>query len=486
MAEHDHPARTGAAENPALLARLKDVVGPEGWLAEGPDTEAYTRDWRKRWPGRTPLVLRPATTEQVAGIVRLCAGAGVGIVPQSGNTGLVGGSVPRDNGDDIVLSLNRMNRIRTIDPANNTITVDAGCILADVQAAAGEHERLYPLSLAAEGSCRIGGNLSTNAGGTNVLRYGNAKEHVLGLEVVLADGRIWNGLKGLRKDNTGYDLKQLFMGSEGTLGIITGAVLKLWPQPRQTVTTWIGVPDGHAAVALLNRAQAATGGQVTGFEYMVRAALDLTFTNLPRNRDPLAETVPAAVLMEANSGEEGEGLRATVEAVLAGAIEDGLVLDAVIAESQGQAKALWQIREDMPDAQVISGGGVKHDISVPISRIAEFLEVATPMVEEMAPQALVIAFGHLGDGNLHFNMAGRDADGLSALLAKESAINDAVETLAVEMGGSFSAEHGIGRLRLRQMDRYKSDVERDLMTTLKRALDPEGLLNPGKTVAFGS
>ncbi len=485
MAEQEQAARQGAADNPALLARLKEAVGPEGWLAEGPDTEAYTRDWRKRWPGRTPLVLRPSSTEEVAAVVALCAEAGVGIVPQSGNTGLVGGSVPRNSGDDIVLSLNRMNTIRAVDPANNTITVDAGCILADVQAAAAEHDRVYPLSLAAEGSCRIGGNLSTNAGGTNVLRFGNAKEHVLGLEVVLADGRIWNGLKGLRKDNTGYDLKQLFLGSEGTLGIITGAVLKLWPVPRQTVTTWIGVPDGKAAVALLNRAQAATGGQVTGFEYMVRAALDLTFTNLPRNRDPLSETVPAAVLMEANSGEEGDGLRANIESVLAAAIEDGLVLDAVLAESQGQAKALWQIREDMPDAQVISGGGIKHDISVPISRIAEFLETATPMVQKMAPEALVIAFGHLGDGNLHFNMAGRDAAGLAALLQQERTINDAVETLAVEMGGSFSAEHGVGRLRLRQMDLYKSEVERDLMTTLKHALDPKGLLNPGKTVAFG-
>ena len=484
MTDHVFAAPGGADDNPALLAALKDIVGADGWLEAESDTAPYTQDWRKRWPGRTPLVLRPTMTEQVAGIVRLCNEAGVGVVPQSGNTSLVGGSVPRDNGRDIVLSLNRMNRIRAVDPANNTITVDAGCILADVQAAAAEHDRLYPLSLAAEGSCRIGGNLSTNAGGTNVLRFGNAREHVLGLEVVLADGRIWNGLRGLRKDNTGYDLKQLFLGSEGTLGIITAAVLKLSPVPRQTVTTWIGVTGGQAAVTLLNRAQTATGGQVTGFEYMVRAIQELTFANLPRNRDPLSRPYPAAVLMEANSGEEGDGLRGTIENVLAGAIEDGLVLDAVIGESQGQARSLWQIREDMPDAQVISGGGVKHDVSVPISRIAEFLDVATPMVEKMAPEAIVIAFGHLGDGNLHFNVTAPDASSLAALLRQEGAINDAVESLAVEMGGSFSAEHGVGRLRLRQMALYKSQVERDLMTSLKHALDPRGTLNPGKTVAF--
>lgn len=485
MTNEDNPMQCGAADDPALLDALKAIVGPEGWLGEGPDTQAYTQDWRKKWPGRTPLVLRPTDARQVSAIVRLCGQAGVGVVPQSGNTGLVGGSVPRDNGGDIVLSLNRMARIRDVDPLNNTMTVEAGCILADVQAAARDHDRLYPLSLAAEGSCRIGGNLSTNAGGTNVLRYGNARDHVLGLEVVLADGRIWNGLRSLRKDNTGYDLKQLFLGSEGTLGIITAAVLKLWPVPRQTVTTWLGVPDAHGAVALLNRAQAATGGQVTGFEYMVRAALDLTFANLPRNRDPLSREMPAAVLMEANSGEDGEGLRTTIENVLAGAIDDGLVQDAVIAESQGQARALWQIREDIPDAQVISGGGIKHDVSVPVSRIAEFLEKATPMVEAMAPEALVIAFGHLGDGNLHFNMAAADPGSLKALLDAETAINDAVESMVTQMGGSFSAEHGVGRLRLRQMGLYKSPVERDLMTTLKNALDPVGTLNPGKTVAFG-
>ena len=470
--------------DPELIAALKAIVGDGGWLEGDDDTAAYRLDWRKRWPGATPLVVRPKTTQEVAEVVRLCAAAGVAVVPQSGNTGLVGGSGPREAGGDVVLSLNRMTQVRAVDPVNNTITVDAGCILADIQAAAAEAGRLYPLSLAAEGSCRIGGNLSTNAGGTNVLRYGNARDHVLGLEVVLADGRIWDGLRGLRKDNTGYNLKQLFLGAEGTLGIITAAVLKLWPQPRQTVTAWIGVPDAHAAVDLLNRAQAATGGQVTGFEYMVREALELTYANMARNREPLAEAHPACVLMEATSGQEGDGLRSAVEEVLADAMEAGLLLDATIAESEGQARALWQIREDMPEAQVHAGGGVKHDISVPISRVAEFLDQATETVRAMAPETLVIAFGHLGDGNIHFNQTAASPERLTALLAEESAINDAVESLAVSMGGSFSAEHGVGRLRLRQMSLYKDEVELDLMTRLKRALDPDNLLNPGKVVAF--
>ena len=464
------------------IERLKEIVGPQGWLSDPDDTEPYTRDWRRKWPGKTALVLRPAATGELAEAVRVCAEDGLPMVPQSGNTGLVGGSGPRETGDDVVISLNRMTAIRAIDPLNNTITVEAGCILADIQQAAADADRLYPLSLAAEGSCRIGGNLSTNAGGTNVLRYGNAKEHVLGLEVVLPDGRIWNGLRGLRKDNTGYDIKQLFLGSEGTLGIITAAVLKLWPRPRQTVTAWLGVPHAHAAVEVLNRAQAGTGGQVTGFEYMVADALALTFDKLPQNRSPLAGEHAGCVLMEATSGQDGDGLRAALEALLAEVMEAGLVDDAVIAESETQARALWQIREDMPEAQIHAGGGLKHDVAVPVSRVAEFLDQATRTVQELAPDARIITFGHLGDGNLHFNQCAATLEALPDLLAKEREINDAVESLAVGMAGSFSAEHGVGRLRMRQMTRYKSDVERDLMTTVKQALDPQGLLNPGKVV----
>ncbi|MBC6440290.1 MAG: FAD-binding oxidoreductase [Rhodospirillales bacterium] len=466
------------------LDELKEAVGPEGWLASPLDTEPYVQDWRRRWPGRTDLVLRPSSTEQVARIMAICSRERIPVVPQAGNTGLVGGSGPGEDGREVVLSLNRMTAIRAVDPVNNTITVEAGCILAEVQQAAAEADRLYPLSLSAEGSCRIGGNLSTNAGGTNVLRYGNARDHVLGLEVVLADGRVWDGLRGLRKDNTGYDLKQLFLGSEGTLGIITAAVLKLWPRPRQSVTAWLGVPDARAAIGVLQRAQAATGGQVSGFEYMVAEALALTFANLPVHRSPLAADHPACVLLEASSGQADDGLRTAIEEILADAIEDGLVADAVVAESEGQARALWRIREEIPQAQAIQGGGLKHDVAVPVSRVAEFLERASETVAAMVPEARIVAFGHLGDGNLHFNQCAHDADGLAALLGKERAVNDAVESLAVGMGGSFSAEHGIGRLRLRQMAAYKSSVERDLMIAVKDALDPCHLLNPGKVVAF--
>jgi FAD/FMN-containing dehydrogenase len=474
-------------ENPPLTSALdaiKAAVGPQGWLEAADDVAPYVLDWRRKWPGASPLVVRPACTQELAEVMRLCAAHQISVVPQSGNTGLVGGSGPRANGRDIVLSLNRMAAIREVDPVNNTMTVEAGCILADIQAAADGHDRIYPLSLAAEGSCRIGGNLSTNAGGTNVLRYGNARDHVLGLEVVLADGRIWDGLRGLRKDNTGYDLKQLFLGSEGTLGIITAAVLKLWPKPRQTVTSWLGVPNAHAAVAILNKAQAASGSQITGFEYIVRDALELTLANMPQNRNPLTGTHAACVLMEATSGQDGDGLRNTVEAILADAMEEGLIEDAVIAESDGQAKALWQIREDIPEAQIHAGGGLKHDVAVPVSKVADFLDEATALVHKIAPMARVIAFGHLGDGNIHFNQSAVTLDRQDELLALERDVNDAVESLAVTMGGSFSAEHGVGRLRLRQMSLYKSEVERDLMASIKQTLDPAGLLNPGKVVAF--
>ncbi len=474
----------GDLVSPDLIDALKETVGPAGWL-EGPEaTGPYAEDWRHRYPGVTPLVVRPATTDEVARIAGLCHGHGVPMVPQSGNTSLVGGSVPHDSGAEIVLSLNRMTRIRGVDTENNTITVDAGCILADIQTAAAEADRLYPLSLAAEGSCRIGGNLSTNAGGTNVLRYGNAREHVLGLEVVLADGTVWDGLSGLRKDNTGYDLKQLFLGSEGTLGIITGAVLKLWPRPRAVATAWLAIPDPYAAVRLLHRLQDVTGGQVTGFEYIVRQAAELVFEHMPQNRNPLTGDHPAYLLVEAASGNNGGGLRTSVEEALATAIEDGLVLDAVLAESESQAEAIWQIRENIPEAQVLAGGGIKHDVAVPVSRVAEFLEEGTRTVTAMAPDALVIAFGHLGDGNIHFNMTSEDEAVRARLIADERAYNDAVESMVVDMGGSFSAEHGIGRLRLRQMELYKADVELDLMRRVKQALDPDNLLNPGKLIVW--
>ena len=476
------PTSSSPALPNGVIDALKAIVGPNGWLEEAADTEPYVNDWRHRWPGATPLVLRPTNTQDVSAIVAACHKAGIAIIPQSGNTGLVGGSVPDASGTQIVLSLNRMTQIRAIDTDNNTMSVDAGCILADIQAAATDADRLYPLSLAAEGSCRIGGNLSTNAGGTNVLRFGNARDHVLGLEVVLADGRIWDGMRALRKDNTGYDLKQLFLGSEGTLGIITGAVLKLWTRPRSVTTTWLAVRDPGAAVTLLHRAQEATGGQITGFEYLVCDAADLVFRLMPQHTNPLTGDHDAYVLMEASSGSEGDALRQTVEDVLAQAMEDGLVIDAVIAESEAQAQAIWAIRESVPEAQVLNGGGIKHDVAVPVSRVAKFLKDGTDLIRAIAPDAVVIAFGHLGDGNIHFNLTSRNETERDALLARESDINDAVEGMVVAMDGSFSAEHGVGRLRLRQMERYKSEVELDLMRRLKHALDPEDLLNPGRLV----
>lgn len=467
---------------PDVLAELKAIVGPSGWLEGEHDIAPYVRDWRNKWSGATPLVLRPASAGETAAIVRLTAKAGLRIVPQAGNTGLVGGSGPDGSANEVVVSVNRMTAIRDVDTVNNTMTVEAGCILADLQDAAEAVDRLYPLSLAAEGSCRIGGNLSTNAGGTNVLRYGNAREHVLGLEVVLADGRIWNGLKSLRKDNTGYDIKQLFLGTEGTLGIITAAVLKLWPLPGQRVTAWLGVAGPREALAVLSRLQAVTGGQVTGFEYMSAHALEMVFTQLPANRSPLADHHPGCVLMEAASGASDGTLRTSIENQLAEAMDEHLLSDAVIAESQAQARAFWRIREEMPQAQVMMGGSISHDVAVPSSSLADYLDEVTRRIESTVSQARILPYGHLGDGNMHVNLCAKRPELAEALLAREAEVNGIVESLAVAYGGSFSAEHGIGRLRLKQMAAYKDEIELDLMATLKQALDPGNILNPGKVI----
>ncbi len=469
--------------NPAVLEQLKAITGPAGWLTGAHDVAPYVRDWRNKWSGAAPIVMRPATVEEVAAIVSTCADAEIGIVPQAGNTGLVGGGIPDNSGQEVILSVNRMTRVRAIDPQNNTITVEAGCILQDVQEAARGAGRLYPLSLAAEGSCRIGGTLSTNAGGTNVLRYGNARDHVLGLEVVLADGRVWNGLRGLRKDNTGYDLKQLFLGTEGTLGIITAAVLKLWPLPRDEVTAWLGLAGPREALAMLQRLQDGTGGQVTGFEYMAASALEMTFSQLPANRSPFSKEHPACVLMEAASSTPDGDLRRVVEDELAKGLDEGLLADAIIAESTAQARAFWQIREDMPQAQTMMSGSISHDVAVPAGSIADYLDQVSEQIAARVPEARIIPYGHLGDGNMHVNLcAVSPADG-AALLSRADDVNDIVESLAVAFGGSFSAEHGVGRLRMRQMDAYKDATELGLMATLKRSLDPANTLNPGKVIA---
>ncbi len=461
---------------------LTDVVGKTGVLTGPTDMAPYLVDERQRYHGNAIAVVRPASTEQVSAIVRLCVEAGVAIVPQGGNTSLCGAATPFEHGGEIVLILARMNRVREIDPINYTITVDAGVILADVQRAAEEADRLFPLSLGGEGTARIGGNLSTNAGGTGVLRYGTARELALGLEVVLPDGRVWDGLSGLRKDNTGYDLKQLFMGAEGTLGIITAAVLKLFPRPDDVQTAFVAVPDPRAAVEFLTRARIASGDRVITFELIPRLPLDLVLRYIPGARDPLAEAYDAYVLFELASSQPGEDLRGLMETVLSDAMEAGLALDAAIAESGQQAADFWRLREALPEAQKYAGASIKHDISVPISRIADFLDDASAKVEAAVPGLRVCAFGHLGDGNIHFNLCQPEGGDGAAFEARMTDLNRIVHDTVVAMRGSISAEHGIGRLRKDELAHYASDVSLDLMRRIKAALDPDGIMNPGKVI----
>ncbi len=466
----------------AALARIKDIVGPAGWTADPHDMAPFLVEPRGLFHGNAALVVRPAGAQEVSAVVKACAEAGVAIVPQGGNTGLVGGSVPHEHGDEIVLSLGRMAAVRAVDPVNDTITVDAGCILAEVQAAAAAADRYFPLSLGAEGSCRIGGNLSTNAGGTAVLRYGNARDLVLGLEVVLPDGELWDGLRGLRKDNAGYDLKHMFIGAEGTLGIITGAVLKLFPRPRHVESAFVGVDDPHAAVELFRRVRDAAGGALTGCELIPRIAIDFTLRHMTGHRDPLAEPHPFYVLLELSALAGPERLRDTLEDALAEAIEDGVAQDATIAANAEQARSFWRIREDMVEAQKPEGGSIKHDVALPLSRFADFIAEASALVEARIPGIRVVAFGHLGDGNVHFNLSQPVGADTETFLAEWGQINRAVHDITMAMGGSFSAEHGIGRLKRDDLKRYKSPVEIALMQRLKQALDPQGIMNPGKVV----
>ncbi len=469
-----------APEN--FIDSLTDIVGDSGMLTGPTDMAPYLVDERQRYRGDALAVVRPATTEQVSAIVKRCAEAGVAIVPQGGNTSLCGAATPFEHGGEIVLSLARMNRVREIDPTNYTITVDAGVILADVQRAAEEADRLFPLSLGGEGTARIGGNLSTNAGGTGVLRYGTARELALGLEVVLPDGRVWDGLSGLRKDNTGYDLKQLFMGAEGTLGIITAAVLKLFPRPDDVQTVFVAVPDARTAVEFLTRARIASGDRVITFELIPRLPLELVLRYIPGARDPLAKTYDAYVLFELASSQPGDDLRALMETVLSDAMEAGLALDAAIAESGQQAADFWRLRESLPEAQKLAGASIKHDISVPISRIADFMEDASARVEAAVPGLRICAFGHLGDGNIHFNLCQPEGGDGAAFEARMGDLNRIVHDTVVSMRGSISAEHGIGRLRKDELAHYASDVSLDLMRRIKAALDPDGIMNPGKVI----
>ncbi len=465
-----------------VLEKIRAAVGPKGWISDGRDMAPYLTDQRGHYHGSCDAVVRPANREEVAEVVRLAAEARIPIVPQGGNTGLVGASVPLEEGGGIVLSLSRMNRIREIDPLNDTMTAEAGCILATLQAAAKDVDRLFPLSLAAEGSCMIGGNLSTNAGGVAVLRYGSARNLVLGLEVVLPDGTLWDGLRRLRKDNTGYDLKHLFIGAEGTLGVITAAVLKLFPLPRDIQTAFIAVPELEDVTRLLADAKAATGDTVTAFELIPRIALEATLKHFPEAREPLQTRTPWYVLMELSSGQTGGAGRQCLEAFLAGGYESGLIADAVIAASETQARQIWYLRDILPETEIREGASIKHDVSVPVSRVGEFISRATAMMETDMDGIRVIAFGHVGDGNIHFNLSQPVGMEGTAFLGHSERLNRMIHDLVAELGGSFSAEHGIGRLKRDDLAHYHSKIELDLMRAIKKTLDPDNIMNPGKVL----
>ena len=449
-----------------LQKRLAAIVGEAHVLTGAGDMKPYVTDWRRQYSGAAECVVRPGSTREVAEVVALCAQENIAVVPQGGNTGLVGGSVPTGARREMVLSLGRMHRIRALDVLNDTITVEAGCVLANVQRAAAEAGRFYPLSLAAEGSCQIGGNLATNAGGVNVLRYGMAREHVLGLEVVLPDGRVWDGLRGLRKDNTGYDLKQLFIGAEGTLGIITAAVLRLYPKANASATAWIATTGAREAVELLAALRERVGERISAFELVSRTCLEAVLAHMPELRDPLPEPHPWYVLAEfADSGAQAQ-----LEERIAEALEGQ---QAALAQSGEQSRALWRIRESIPEAQFTN---VKHDISVPVSRIPEFIDAAGPALGCAFPEIPIYCFGHVGDGNLHYNV------GAAAHVAHREAINRIVYAEVNRLGGSISAEHGLGQLKRDAIRGLKSELELELMRTVKRALDPQGLMNPGKVL----
>jgi FAD/FMN-containing dehydrogenase len=475
---------TGRGTHPsahdALLARLTEALGPSGVVADAAGMEPYASDWRGRVRGAPLMVLRPASTAEVATAVRECAAAQIALVAQGGNTGQCAGAVPATDNDQVVLSLTRMNRIRALDAQNNTVTVEAGCVLARVQEAAAAADRLFPLSLGAEGSCQIGGNLSTNAGGTAVLRYGNARDMVLGLEVVLADGSVWDGLRALRKDNTGYDLKQLFLGAEGTLGIITAAVLELYAAPKAAATVMFAVRDPAAAVAMLNRFRARCGDRLTGFELMSRLCLDILFKHVPRFGDPFATRYDWYVLAELRDTLAADTLLAIAETALEEGVQAGLVLDAIVAQSQAQAGQLWRMREEIPEANRREAPWVRHDVSVPVSRIPELIARGSQLLQARFPGVRIVAFGHVGDGNIHFNATAAEGADAEAFVARQEEVYRLVHDLVMSLGGSFSAEHGIGLVKVHELARYKSPVELALMQRIKRALDPAGLLNPGK------
>ncbi|WP_371322693.1 FAD-binding oxidoreductase [Dechloromonas sp. ZY10] len=468
---------TSTPRSSDLIPELVAIVGAGQVLTAAADVAPYVTDWRGRYRGAARCVVRPADTAEVAAVVRACAAAGVPMLPQGGNTSLCGAATPDTGGDAVVISLARLKRIFTVDAENDTICVGAGCTLAEVQAAARAAGRLFPLALASEGSCQIGGNLSTNAGGVQVLRYGNTRELTLGLEVVLPDGEVWNGLRGLRKDNTGYDLKHCFIGAEGTLGIITAAVLKLFPLPQRQSTCWLNVADPAAAVALLQAAKNAFNAQLTAFELISEVALGLVLQHIPQTRRPTAAS-PWYVLAEFSDAGP-----AAVEDWLAAQIAAGRVADGVLAQSEREAQALWALRENISEAQKIEGVSIKHDIAVPVSAIPEFLRRADGELAAAFPGIRVVAFGHVGDGNLHYNLSKADAQDNAAFLAAQPQVNRLVHDTVDALSGSISAEHGIGQLKIGELQHYKESLELALMRRLKAAFDPQGLMNPGKLFA---
>jgi FAD/FMN-containing dehydrogenase len=466
----------------ALLDALRGAVGAPHVLTEG-DLSAYEIDWRKRYHGRALAVVRPADSAQVCAAVRACAAHRVPIVPQGGNTGLVGGGVPDESGTQVVLSLARLNRIRALDAANLTLTAEAGCVLQAVQQAARDERLLFPLSLAAEGSCTIGGNLATNAGGTQVLRYGNARELCLGLEVVTADGELREGLSGLRKDNTGYDLRDLYIGSEGTLGVITAATLKLFPAPAAVMTAWAACASLAACVELLRLARARAASALTGFEVMNAFSLELVRRHFPQLRQPLAPA-PWSALIELSDADGERPARDRLEALLGAALELGVITDAAVAESLEQSRAMWHLRESIPLAQSEEGQNVKHDIALPVSAIPSFCAATDAALERAFPGVRLVNFGHLGDGNLHYNVqAPAHVAAAEFLRAHEAAVNEQVYDAVVAHGGTISAEHGIGALKREQLARRKPPVALQLMRALKQALDPHGVMNPGRVLS---
>ena len=463
-----------------FLDQLRSICGPDHVLTEG-DLSAWEVDWRKRSHGKALAVVRPGNTDEVAQVVKACVSARVSLVPQGGNTGLVVGSTPDDSGSQLVLSLQRLHAVREIDAANLTITVEAGCVLQHLQEAALQAGFLFPLSLAAEGSCTLGGNLATNAGGTQVLRYGNARELCLGLEVVTAAGEVWHGLSGLRKDNTGYDLRDLYIGSEGTLGVITAATLKLYPLPAARLTAWAAVASMDEAVALLGLAQQHLGANLTGFEVMGQFALSLVVKHFAQLKVPFHDSAAFGVLLECSDQESEAHARAQFERLLEAALAKGCISDAVVAESLAQARQLWHVRESIPLAQAEEGLNIKHDISVPVSRIPEFVRSTDALLQQALPGVRLVNFGHLGDGNLHYNVqAPAGVDAAVFMREREDVVNTLVFDAVQRFGGSISAEHGVGTLKVSKLEQHKSPVALSLMRSIKTALDPHNLMNPGK------